>query len=163
MAQDNFLYQGKEGMYPLPEKSRLAYMKTWISPRAWKSYLSTGQLSPEFKGFLSSASAASVTLVPFVAGSAVGILVGTAGSHIVHRLAFEVLIKGHNSYSAIALEQSTSRFADISTCYVYLRELRIDRVFVGLPGVSGEVAEITTYLKKLPTIFPDISSKLIIK
>ena len=161
MARDNFLSQGKEGMYPLPlpEKSRLAYMKTWVSPYAWRSFLSTGQLSPEFKGFLSTAS---TTVVPFVAGGAMGILFGGGVSYLVHQSAFQILTSRHTSYAEIASRISSDRFEDLSRCYIYLRELRIDRSFVGLPGVVGEVKEITDYLKQLPVIFPDISSKLII-
>ena len=92
-----------------------------------------------------------------------GLMVGGGVSYLVHEAAFQILTSRHKSYAAVATAVSNDRFEDLSRCYIYLRELRIDRSFVGLPGVVGEVKEITDYLKQLPVLFPDISSKLIIK
>lgn len=115
MARENFLYQGKEGIYPLPlpEKSRLAYMKTWVSPRAWRSYLSTGQLSPEFKGFLS---AASITVVPFVAGGAMGLMVGGGVSYLVTNAAIKAYGLKHNAIVNFAANELAVRNHSLKTC-----------------------------------------------
>ena len=117
MARDNFLSQGKEGMYPLPlpEKSRLAYMKTWVSPYAWRSFLSTGQLSPEFKGFLSTAS---TTVVPFVAGGAMGILFGGGVSYLVTNAAIKAYGIKHNAVVHFAANELAARNHSLKVCTV---------------------------------------------
>lgn len=143
---------GSNQFGPPGKRSNSEYLKTWVSPTAWRAYLG-GYKTPEYIGFIAKVKG---NIVPFSIGIATGTAIGGLACFGIATIKFLPLLQRQHN------EELLDFFEGYADCtnqlsknvfHLYKTTKTLTEHNLVPPGKEEEVFD---YFKKLPIIFPMI-------